>query len=288
MDRWDGTRFLRPLRLGREVTAISARSAGPGLLDVEFSAPPPPAAVRAVQTMFGDATVALAELASADAVIGRLAAEYPGLHPVRSLDPLGALVASVTAQQVNLSFATSVRRDLLSQLGRRIPIGGQFVLALEPAALAAASVAQLTALRFSGSKARCLKALGEALAAGVLDFDHLTLLPDDQVVQRLCELPGIGPWTAFQYLGRVLGRPILVADDLGVRKAVQWAYSLPLRPSSQEVRALTCHFGKAAFAAQQLLLYGLAQSGIAVPGGVPEGEEPEGPINRARAGPPRG
>ena len=45
---------------------------------------------------------------------------------------------------------------------------------------------------------------------------------------------------------------------------------------------------EAAFAAQQLLLYGLAQSGIAVPGGVPEGEEPEGPINRARAGPPRG
>jgi DNA-3-methyladenine glycosylase II len=215
--------------------------------------------------MFVDATAALAELGTADPVIGRLTALFPGLHPVRSLDPLGALVTSVTAQQVNLSFATSLRRELLSDLGHRIPIGGQFVLALEPAALAAASVERLMALRFSGSKARCLKALGGALAAGMLDFEQLTLLPDDEVVQRLCELPGIGPWTAFQYLGRVLGRPVLVADDLGVRKAVQWAYSLPLRPSSQEVRELTRHYGGAAFAAQQLLLYGLAQSGTAVP-----------------------
>jgi 3-methyladenine DNA glycosylase/8-oxoguanine DNA glycosylase len=273
MDRWDGTRFLRPLRLGREVTAISARSSGPGLLEVEFSTPPTPAAARAVETMFVDATAALAELEAADPVIGRLAAQLPGLYTVRSLDPLGALVASVTAQQVNLSFAASLRRALLSQLGQRIPIGGQFVLALDPAALAAASVEQLMALRFSRSKARCLKALGEALAAGVLDFDQLILLSDDQVVQRLCELPGIGPWTACQYLGRVLGRPILVADDLGVRKAVQWAYSLPLRPSSQEVRELTSHYGNAAFAAQQLLLYGLAQSGAAVPSEVPEGED---------------
>jgi DNA-3-methyladenine glycosylase II len=288
MDRWDGTRLLRPLRLGRELTAIAARSAAPGLLEVEFSALPTAAAVQAVQTMFVDATAALAKLGAADPVIGRLAARFPGLYTVRSLDPLGALVASVTAQQVNLNFATSVRRDLLAQLGQRIPIGGEYVLALEPASLAAASVEQLMALRFSGSKARCLKALGEALAAGVLDFDQLTLLPDDQVVQRLCELPGIGPWTAFQYLGRVLGRPILVADDLGVRKAVQWAYAMPLRPSSQEVSELTSHFGEAAFVAQQLLLYGLAQSGAEVPRGVPEADSADGPINLGLAGPPRG
>jgi 3-methyladenine DNA glycosylase/8-oxoguanine DNA glycosylase len=50
-----------------------------------------------------------------------------------------------------------------------------------------------------------------------------------------------------------------VADDLGVRKAVQFAYRLPVMPLAEEVLELTSAYGFAAFAAQQLLLYHLSR-----------------------------
>lgn len=261
MDRWDGERLCRPLRLGHRLLAVEVRAAGPGLIAVEFSErEPSAAALEAVGAMFVDQGPALARLADADPVVGRLRARFPGLIPVRYLDPLGALVASVTAQQVNLQFAVSVRRALLQRLGRRMAVGGNFVLAPDPAALAGADPDEFRALRLTGAKGRSLKALGEAVLDGTLDFEDLAQLPDAEVVDRLVQLPGIGRWTALQYLGRVLGRPVLVAEDLGVRKAVQHAYGLDDRPSPERVRELTSSYGDAALAAQQLLLHELAQA----------------------------
>ncbi|MHB1525409.1 MAG: DNA-3-methyladenine glycosylase family protein [Candidatus Dormibacteria bacterium] len=270
MDRWDGERLRRPLRLGDRLLAVAVRAAGPGLVEVDFSDPePPPAALAAVSRMFIDQTEALTRLAGSDPAVRRLWALFPGLLAVRYLDPLGALVASVTAQQVNLQFAVKVRRDLLQRLGRRIAIGSDFVLAPDPAALAGAGPDDFRALRLTAAKGRCLKALGEAVSDRVLDFDELARLPDAEVVSQLVRVPGIGRWTALQYLGRVLGRPVLVAEDLGVRKAVQRAYELVERPSPELVRELTSGYGEAALAAQQLLLHGLASAAAAA--GPPRG-----------------
>jgi len=70
--------------------------------------------------------------------------------------------------------------------------------------------------------------------------------------------PGIGRWTAEWLLARTLGRPRVVAGDLGVRKAVGAAYLDGRMPSEAEVRAATAHWGPAAGVAQQLLLHWLS------------------------------
>ena len=75
---------------------------------------------------------------------------------------------------------------------------------------------------------------------------------------RLVVFPGIGRWTAEWLLARTLGRPRVVAGDLGVRKAVGAAYLEGRMPSEAEVRAVTAHWGPAAGVAQQLLLHWLA------------------------------
>jgi DNA-3-methyladenine glycosylase II len=78
------------------------------------------------------------------------------------------------------------------------------------------------------------------------------------VIAELVALQGIGRWTAEWLLARSFGRPVVVAGDLGVRKAIGHAYRNGEMPTEQEVRELTAHWGEAAGVAQQLLLHVLA------------------------------
>jgi len=95
-----------------------------------------------------------------------------------------------------------------------------------------------------------------------LRLDRLSQLEDEDVIQRLCTIRGIGRWSAEWVLARTLGRPRVVAGDLGVRKAVGLAYlSRPL-PSESEVRSATAHWGRSAGVAQALLLHALAEGAL--------------------------
>jgi DNA-3-methyladenine glycosylase II len=77
------------------------------------------------------------------------------------------------------------------------------------------------------------------------------------VIDVLTKLRGIGKWTAEWFLARGLGRPRVVAGDLGVRKAIGAAYLDGAMPTEDEVRQLTSHWQGAAGVAQQLVLQGL-------------------------------
>jgi DNA-3-methyladenine glycosylase II len=133
------------------------------------------------------------------------------------------------------------------------------VWSLDAAALAGADVGELRALQFSNAKAVAVVSFAGAVAAGRVRLDELRALADEQVVERLVAYPGIGRWTAEWLLARTLGRPRVVAGDLGVRKAVGAAYLGGRMPSEAEVRAATAHWGAAAGVAQQLLLHRLAE-----------------------------
>jgi DNA-3-methyladenine glycosylase II len=132
------------------------------------------------------------------------------------------------------------------------------VWSLDAGRLAGAEVAELRELQFSTSKAVAVVAFAEAVAAGGMDLRELAALEDEAVVERLVAFPGIGRWTAEWLLARTMGRPRVVAGDLGVRKAVGAAYLDGRMPSEAEVRAATAHWGAAAGVAQQLLLHWLS------------------------------
>ncbi|MGH2921207.1 MAG: DNA-3-methyladenine glycosylase family protein, partial [Gaiellaceae bacterium] len=101
--------------------------------------------------------------------------------------------------------------------------------------LAAAEPEELTALGFSRRKAEY--AIG--MTRSDVDFAALTMLPDDEVKNRLTALTGIGEWTADWFLARHLARPrAWPAGDLGLRKAVSAFYGDGRFLSIQEVRTI--------------------------------------------------
>gem|GEM_PF-466670 len=132
------------------------------------------------------------------------------------------------------------------------------VWSLDPHRLAQAQVGDLRELQFSTSKATAVIAFARAVAGGEVDLEVLAGLEDEAVIERLTAFQGIGRWTAEWLLARTLGRPRVVAGDLGVRKAVGAAYLDGRMPSEAEVRAATAHWGAAAGVAQQLLLHWLS------------------------------
>ena len=142
--------------------------------------------------------------------------------PTGATDPLAALVLSITGQQISRLAALAIFGRLTALVGG----------SLDAAGLAAASEDELRGVGLSRAKARAVRGLGERVASGVLDFDELVELDDEEATRRLVALPGIGPWSAEIFLLRHLRRPdVFPGGDVALRRGLVLLEALPGLPS---------------------------------------------------------
>jgi DNA-3-methyladenine glycosylase II len=191
-------------------------------------------------------------------VLARLNRKFPGIRQVRQFDLFYGLLRAISAQQINLRWAATLRRRLAEAYGERLRVGDDFVYSLRPEVMAAAQVQDLRALQFSTHKAESILAVAEALASRKLTQEDLEEMEDADAMQALTALRGIGTWSAEWILVRCLGRARVVAGDLGVRKAVAIAYLGKETADEDEVRQAVAHWGTHATVAQAILLHAYA------------------------------
>lgn len=267
LDRWDGRTFLRTIEIDGRTIAFATSFAGtrvrPAIRVTVDDDAYVDGVMAAARATFLAPPRHFAQLRRADALLARLEAHYRGFRPVLQLNLLGALVRCVSAQQVNLRWASETRRRLAERFGDRHIVDGATVYSLSAERLANAAPAEIRALQFTNRKAEYIVALAQAMAGGLVSLARLATLPDAAVIDELVALRGIGVWTAEWILARTLGRPRVVAGDLGVRKAIGIAYRKGVMPSEDEVRALTAHWRDSAAHAQALLLHGLGEKELA-------------------------
>ena len=150
-------------------------------------------------------------------------------------------------------------RDVFSALARAIvyqqlsgkaaaTIHGRFEALLDPGQPPAPQVCRLEmeSLRGAGlsrNKALALQDLAGRAADGRLaNMRRLGRMADEEVIDNLCQVRGIGPWTAQMFLMFNLGRPdVMPATDLGVQKGVQVIYALNELPDPAAVIECTRH-----------------------------------------------
>ncbi len=269
IDRWDGRDLVRAAPFENTWVPFVATATGgthqPGF-DVSVADTAHVEALHeVVANTFAPPSEDHARLLREDAVLAALDARFPGIRQIRQLDVFTALVRCISAQQVNLRWAVITRRRLAEAFGRRYEVAGRMVYALDPERIASVDPAEIRALQFTTSKSVSIVATAQAMLNGRIDAHHLAELPDDEVISRLIAIRGIGRWSAEWVLARTLGRPRVVAGDLGVRKAVGLAYLGTLAPSEAEVRAATAHWGPSAGAAQALLLHALGEGALTPP-----------------------
>jgi DNA-3-methyladenine glycosylase II len=207
--------------------------------------------------------------AARDPILGGLAAQLHGLRPTLSPGPFEMLVGSVCAQQVNLTFAFTVRARLIRRFGEALLVGGQAVYAFpEPSVLAGADVSELRGMQLTTKKAEYVVGLARLVASSELDLDGLAARSNDEVIERLTQVRGFGRWSAEWFLARCLGRgDVCAAGDLAVRRAFEHFYGRGRPSSERAIRRRAARWGAHQNLAVHYLLAGRRLAARAAAGG---------------------
>jgi DNA-3-methyladenine glycosylase II len=182
-----------------------------------------------------------------DAVLGGLVHELRGVKAPRTPTVHEALVESITEQQISLVAAHSMQARLIRRYGRSTEIDGERYFAFpSPAGLADASIEDLRACGLSGKKAEYIRDVSAAASRGDLDLAGMERTTDSQLlIEELCEIRGIGRWTAEMTALRGMGRhDLLPADDVGLRRALARFYAPGKRITADEARRIAEPWGK--------------------------------------------
>ncbi len=173
-----------------------------------------------------------AALAVADPVMATLVDRYGPCAIRRHRSPGGhfaALAEAVLYQQLAGKAAEAIHRRFVGLFADGTPTP-EAVVTLPDGALRGAGL--------SGAKAASIRDLAERIADGRLRVDDLSRRSDEEVVQRLVTVRGIGRWTAEMFLIFTLGRlDVWPVDDYGVRTGYAKAHGLATLPKPKELAA---------------------------------------------------
>jgi DNA-3-methyladenine glycosylase II len=232
VDRVTDNRYQRLLGADKQLalaTVIDAGTVAKPLLQVELQGPPktdldrPEFAAQLRHILCTDLDLKpFYRLARKDELLAPVIKHFRGLKVASGPTVFESLVMGVLSQQVNLTFAYSIKRELVETFGRKWKVNSETHYTFpEPKRFAAESEDSMRRFRLSGAKAGALVRLGQAFASGDLSQDEIAALPDEEVIERLTALKGIGRWTAEIALMRGLARPdAWPGGDLGVVKYV--------------------------------------------------------------------
>ncbi len=140
-----------------------------------------------------------------------------------------SLAEAIVYQQLNGKAAFQIFKRLTDLAGQ--PLTPQGILKL--------SEAQMRAVGLSKQKLSYLRDLAEKAHSGQVDFARLPELPDDEVIEQLTQIKGIGVWTAHMFLMFALRRPdVLPTGDYGIQMAIRKHYRKRKLPKPKDMEKI--------------------------------------------------
>lgn len=157
---------------------------------------------------------ACADLMKRDRILKKLIPQFGPVHLKARGDPFVTLARSIIGQQISVKAAQSVWERVLAACPDIVP-----------AAVVALGYERLAACGLSRRKAEYILDLGQHFVGGALHVDRWAAMDDEDVIEELTRIRGIGRWTAEMFLIFNLMRPdVLPLDDLGLIKAISVNY----------------------------------------------------------------
>ncbi len=168
---------------------------------------------------------ALEHLRRADPVMERLISAV-GPYSIRYHEPtFRALARSIVFQQLNGTAAARIFERLEKACGE-----------VDPSHVLKLRMPTLRKVGLSERKAEYIRDLARHTRDGSVDFTLLLDLPDEEILERLTAVRGIGEWTVHMFLIFALRRPdVLPVGDYGVRTAMKHQYGLAELPKPKEM-----------------------------------------------------
>ncbi len=141
-----------------------------------------------------------------------------------------SLVEAIITQQLAGSAAKAISNRFRSLYGKSFP---------KPIDVINTSDSKLRKTGLSRMKIKYIKELSKAIESKKLKMRSLSKLSDEEIVEQLTQIKGIGRWTAEMFLIFSLGRmDVLPVGDLGLRKGVQLLNSSTELPNAAEIEEL--------------------------------------------------
>lgn len=140
------------------------------------------------------------------------------------------LVESIISQQLSIKAAATILKRFIDLFGGEFPSPEQIV-AKEHEALRSAGL--------SNAKANYIRDLAVHIIDGRLQLDRLPSLSNEEIINELVAVKGIGEWTAHMFMIFSLGRlDILPVGDLGFKAGAQKLYKLKNLPTPDELKKI--------------------------------------------------
>lgn len=138
-------------------------------------------------------------------------------------DPFTALISSIVSQQISKKAAITVWNRLQTLLEIIIP---ERIAQVEQSAIQECGMSE--------RKAGYIKGIADAAVSGIIDFESLSTLQDEEIIKKLSSLNGVGIWTAEMLLIFSLERPNVVSyRDLAIRRGMMNLYGLKDLPQEK-------------------------------------------------------
>jgi DNA-3-methyladenine glycosylase II len=170
---------------------------------------------------------AAAHLAHRDTVLAPIIARVGPARLAPHRDYYGALVNSIIGQQISVKAAASIKQRFRDLFGGNLPTPQQILAKTED---------ELRAVGFSKSKANYVRDLARHIVDGKVRFDKLDEQSNEEIINELTDVKGIGEWTVHMFLMFCMGRlDVLPVGDLGIRNGVRKLYGFQELPTPRQI-----------------------------------------------------
>ncbi|MEH7883677.1 DNA-3-methyladenine glycosylase [Bacillus sp. JJ1609] len=179
------------------------------------------------------------QVASQDKVLKKLAHKYYGLRIMCIPDLFEALVWAIMGQQINLTFAYTLKKRFVELFGESLTFEGEtFWLFPSFEKIASINVDDLRKLQFTNRKAEYIIGIAKAMANGELTKELLLQKKDYQQMQKsLMMIRGIGAWTADYVMMKCLHyASSFPVADVGLHNALKNLLGLERKPTIEEIK----------------------------------------------------
>lgn len=178
-------------------------------------------------------------MAALDPLLHQPVSRFYGLRVMGIPDLYEALVWGILGQQINLSYAYTLKRRFVERFGSAIDSDGiTFWLFPKADVVVSSSIEELMNLGMTRRKAEYLLSVSQLLTDRTLSKEHLG--SDLKTAEKqLTSIRGIGPWTANYVLMRCLRFPnAFPIDDVGLHNAIKFIYGSERKPTKTEIREI--------------------------------------------------
>lgn len=225
VDRFEGGEYMRALEDRQGFAVVRVRQESKKALSVRIEGKRGERFVPTVEEMLGTQADLRPWYRNCKSVpwLDRLARELRGVKPPRYPTLWEALCHSIIFQQISIVAAGAIMHRVIERFAPSILVGDTRLYPFpRPEIIAAASAENLRACGLSVNKVAALQSVAGAVLEGRLDPQAVSEMPTPQAVAALCELRGIGPWSAAIVLLRGLGRlDVFPLKDSGVAASVR-------------------------------------------------------------------